>query len=245
VDLQREVWGSDWSDIVPASLLQVAAYVGGIVIGAFSDSGDLAGFVFGLSGFKNGEAVHWSHLLGVRPELRNAGVGRLLKEAQRVELAKRNIRRMSWTFDPLVAKNAHFNLNRLGAAVVDYVPDMYGTTSSPLHYGIATDRLVVSVDTSGESQSRQPAPSDGAPVLSLNGSARDALEGTTPPSLLRIEVPEDIKKVIDQSPRGAAQWREAVRQNFQWALKNGFSVCGFDRDAVTEQCYYVLERRAS
>jgi len=96
---------------------------------------------------KNNEVVHWSHALGVRESARNLGIGRQLKDYQRAELARLGIRSMYWTFDPLIAKNAHFNLNRLGARVVEYVPDMYGTTKSPLHHGLATDRFVVVCST--------------------------------------------------------------------------------------------------
>lgn len=128
-DLQEDVWGPNYTDSVPASLLQVATYVGGIVLGAFTDTNELVGFLFGLTGIDGDEVVHWSHLLGVRDSARNMGVGRLLKEAQRSELARRGVQRMSWTFDPLVAKNAYLNLNRLGARVVAYAPDMYGTTT--------------------------------------------------------------------------------------------------------------------
>ena len=246
VDMQAEVWGPTYTDSVPASLLQVATYVGGIVLGAYSGAGELTGFLFGLTGMQNGEMMHWSHLLGVRDAARNLGVGRMLKEAQRAELARRGIRRMSWTFDPLVAKNAHLNLNRLGARVVEYVPDMYGTTTSPLHYGLATDRLVVSCDTSAA-----PAPGPRAtdeqplPVLSLEPRRGDLLvnDGDVPPSL-RIEIPTDIRQVIDQSPANAAAWRHSVREYFQWALGEGYEVTGLYRDSVTSRAFYSLARRA-
>ena len=145
VALQHEIWGDD--DAAPASVLQVVSHVGGIVAGAFAADDELLGFVFGLPAFMDGTLAHWSHVLGVRESARNAGVGRLLKEYQRRELARRGIDRMYWTYDPLVAKNAHLNLNLLGARVVEYVRDMYGTTASPLHNGLATDRLIVVCDT--------------------------------------------------------------------------------------------------
>ncbi|HEV2039984.1 MAG TPA: hypothetical protein VGT81_08050, partial [Casimicrobiaceae bacterium] len=168
VALQREVWGSEYDEAVPASLLQVVPYVGGLVLGAFSGDRELLGFVFGLTGVKNEEIVHWSHALGVREGARNLGIGRLLKDYQRAELARLGIRSMYWTFDPLIAKNAHFNLNRLGARVVEYVPDMYGTTKSPLHHGLATDRFVVVCSTTPPAANpRRSAPdrSPNTPIL--------------------------------------------------------------------------------
>jgi predicted GNAT superfamily acetyltransferase len=245
VGLQAEVWGPEYTDSVPASLLQVATYVGGLVLGAFTANDELVGFLFGLTGIDGAEIVHWSHLLGVRDSARNAGVGRLLKEAQRAELARRGVQRMSWTFDPLVAKNAYLNLNRLGARVVEYVPNMYGTTTSPLHYGVATDRLVVSVDThatapQGLAFDQAPAR---LPVLTparQDGDMEPDL--VTPPPALWIEIPGDIRQVIERSPASVMAWRESVREHFQWALSNGYSVAGLQREPVTSRSFYLLQR---
>ena len=99
--LQQEIWGKE--DSVPASVLLVVGHVGGIVAGAFGPEGELMGFVFGLPALIDGAIAHWSHVLGVRESARNTGVGRLLKEYQRADLARRGIDRMYWTFDPLVA----------------------------------------------------------------------------------------------------------------------------------------------
>lgn len=248
VELQAEVWGPEYSDSVPSSLLQAATYVGGIVLGAFTAADELVGFLFGLTGIQGDEIVHWSHLLGVRDSARNQGVGRLLKEAQRTELATRGVRRMLWSFDPLVAKNAHLNLNRLGARVVEYVPNMYGTTTSPLHYGIATDRLVVSIDTSVDAPSGPAGglPPGRLPVLTPALQDGDvSLDLNTPPPALWIEIPSDIRQVIEQSPPAAAVWREAVRTHFQWAIARGYEVMALQRDAVTSRAFFILRRGAA
>jgi predicted GNAT superfamily acetyltransferase len=246
VALQREVWGSEYDEAVPASLLQVVPYVGGLVLGAFSAERELLGFVFGLTGPKDGEIVHWSHALGVRESARNLGVGRLLKDYQRAELARRGIGSMYWTFDPLIAKNAHFNLNRLGARVVEYVPDMYGTTKSPLHHGLATDRFIVVCSTN---------PEEGRPrrQRAVAGSNTLILTETTPspdvlfpgvaqlPSAIWIEVPTDFDHVRAASPSKAAVWHGAIRRHFQWALRNRYAVTGLHRDPVTSRSFYTLD----
>lgn len=244
VDVQADVWGPVYNDSVPASLIQVATYVGGIALGAFTSRDELVGFVFGLTGVDGGEIVHWSHMLGVRSSARNHGIGRMLKDAQRAELSRRGINRMSWTFDPLVAKNAHLNLNRLGARVVAYVPDVYGTTGSPLHYGIATDRLIVSVDT------RAAAPPDTLdtattplPVLSPASQQGDLpVDVTAPPPELWIEIPADIRQIIEHEESAGATWREAVRAHFQWALALGYRVIVLQRDSLRSRSYYLLRR---
>ncbi len=243
--LQVEVWG-DAFDTVPASLLQVATYVGGLCIGAFTPEGELCGFVFGLAGEIDGRRTHWSHLLGVKESVRNLGVGRLLKEHQRQVLASRGIPEMCWTFDPLIAKNAHLNLNVLGASVLRYVPNMYGTTESPLHHGLATDRLVVSCPTT------TPAPTPGvesadfasAPVLTYTPQPGDALfQGDGKPAAIRIEVPSDFPQLLQQSPATAVAWHGSLRSHFQWALDAGYSVAGLQRDPLTARTFYALQAR--
>lgn len=247
VAVQNEVWGPGYGDIVPASLLQVMPHVGGLVIGAFTPEDELVGFVFGITGLRDGVPVHWSHMLGVRETARNAGVGRMLKEYQRAELARMGVAEMHWTFDPLVAKNAHLNLNRLGARVVEYVRDMYGTTGSPLHYGSPTDRLVVAWPTDpGRDRAPDTAPPAGAPILTPHPRPGDARldpvrdDESDPLPHVRIEIPRAIQQVIARSPAEAGMWRAAVREYFEWALERGYIVTGLERDPVTSRVFYTL-----
>ena len=242
--LQAEVWGEDF-ERVPASMLQVATYVGGICLGAFLAGGELCGLVFGLSGTQDGHPFHWSHLLAVRESARNLGVGRLLKQRQRELLASRGIPEMRWSFDPMIVKNAHLNLNRLGARVVRYVPDMYGITESPLHHGLATDRLVVAWATSGPAAAPPPAPSVPAAILSAEPQpVDDALVpgDRTPPSVW-IEVPSDFQRLLAEAPRAARAWHAAVREHFEWALGEGYVVTGLHREPISSRSFYTLERR--
>jgi len=245
VALQIEVWGSEYDDTIPATLLQVATHIGGVAAGAFNPNGELLGFVFGLTGVKDGEVLHWSHALGVRETSRNGGVGRMLKEHQRTELARRGIANMYWTFDPLIAKNAHLNLNRLGARVVEYVPDMYGTTRSPLHHGLATDRLVVVCATGPRPPARfATSPlTDRVPLLTRATQAGDIIaagNGEYPPTV-SIEVPTDIEQVIAESPPTAAEWHASIRRHFRWALGSGYTVTGLRRDPIASRSFYTLE----
>ena len=142
VRFQEEIWGGGFSERVAVAILKVSQRLGGIASGAYDESGDLAGFVYGMTGVESGEVVHWSDMLAVRPELQNSGLGARLKGYQRDTLLAQGITRMHWTFDPLESKNAYLNLNKLGAVAREYVQDMYGQTDSPRHMGIGTDRLV-------------------------------------------------------------------------------------------------------
>src|SRR5205085_11522647 len=126
VELQRETWGNEFTDVVPASILKVSQRVGGVAAGAFNEQNRLLGFVYGLTGIENGRIVHWSDMLAVRPEARNLGLGRRLKEFQRRAVQKLGGVVIYWTYDPLVARNAHLNFNVFGVCIAEYVENMYG-----------------------------------------------------------------------------------------------------------------------
>jgi predicted GNAT superfamily acetyltransferase len=161
-------------------------------------------------------------------------------------LASRGIPEMCWTFDPLIAKNAHLNLNVLGASVLRYVPDMYGTTESPLHHGLATDRLVVSCPTTTPAATPRVQSQDfaSAPVLTPTPQPGDALfQRDGKPAALRIEVPSDFPQLLQQSPATAVAWHGSLRSHFQWALDAGYAVAGLQRDPLTARTFYALQAR--
>lgn len=255
--LQREVWGSDFREIAPASLLKVSRRLGGVVTGAFPEGdGELTGFVFGLTGLEEGRPVHWSHMLAVREGRRGEGIGRRLKEHQRRELLELGVRTVYWTFDPLVAANAHFNLNRLGVRVEEYVPRMYGDTESDLHRGIDTDRFVVAWDLEAYRPSPRPggeepseeegAEEDGpageepsAVVPDPSAVPAEADMGEAPP-VVRIEIPSDILSVRRRDPEEARRWRERTRGAFVSRLGSGYGVTGFVPGP--ERGHYLLTR---
>jgi len=142
VELQRLIWGEADLEVEPVTAFVVAAHTGGQVLGAF-DGGRMIGYTLAVVGVRNGVPYLHSHMTGVLRDYRDKGVGRMLKLFQRDEALSRGIRLVQWTFDPLELRNAHFNLNRLGAICREYLPNLYGVTTSPLHRGLATDRLLV------------------------------------------------------------------------------------------------------
>ena len=248
VELQKHVWGFEQGEIVPSTLLHVVDFVGGVAAGAFDAKDNLLGFVFGITGVRDGELAHWSHMLGVHESARNLGVGRMLKEFQRATLGSIGVTKMYWSFDPLMAKNAYFNINRLGAIVTEYVPDMYGTTASPLHLGMATDRLIVRLDTAAPPRAPRKIGSDhGLPILTPFPRLNDVTlsVGDWSPDIVLIEMPTEVLEVLDRSPGSAQTWRLAVRDHFRWALKRGYSVIGVHRNASTDRAFYTLSRTAT
>ncbi len=240
VQLQQATWGEGYHDCVPASLLKVSRRVGGIVAGAF-DGDRMIGFVFGLTGPADaGRMVHWSHMLAVRDAYRDRGVGRALKMFQREALRGTGVDTIAWTFDPLVARNAHLNLNRLGASVTEYVPDMYAETGSGLH-AFGTDRIVVSwpvVPSSSRERRAVSGPTAETPVANA-APGMTAGEWPRAAERIRIEVPADIEAIARDDLATARAWRESTKRAFLEAARRGFVVSGFVRNEAG--CFYVLE----
>jgi len=141
VEIQKQVWKESDLETEPYTTFVVANQTGGQVLGAF-DGPTMVGFTMALVALHNTTPYLHSHMTGVLPEYRDRKIGRALKLFQREEALSRDIRLIEWTFDPLETRNAHFNLNRLGAIVRTYIPDFYGVTTSPLHRGLPTDRLL-------------------------------------------------------------------------------------------------------
>jgi predicted GNAT superfamily acetyltransferase len=248
VRLQRETWGMRYVDLVPASLLKVSQLLGGLCAGAFDEHGELLGFVYGLAGLREGRLVHWSHMLAVAESHRDHGIGQQLKQYQRQVVQAQGIEAIYWTFDPLVARNAHLNLNRLGAEVQEYVPDMYGETGSRLH-AFGTDRFVVSWPVNGEIRQRRgvAAAWRGAPLAEEDRATGARLvpvgaasTGAVGPSLVRVEIPPAIEKL---TLRRARRWRESTRSALGGLLGRGYRLAGFYTDEGG-RCYYALESSA-
>jgi predicted GNAT superfamily acetyltransferase len=142
VQIARQVWADADRDTEPTVTYVIAHHTGGQVLGAF-DGDTLVGFTKAYVGLHDRTPYLHSHMAAVLPSHRDRHIGRQLKLAQRDQALRQGIRLIEWTFDPLETKNAHFNINRLGAISRRYILDFYGITTSPLHRGMPTDRLLV------------------------------------------------------------------------------------------------------
>jgi len=248
VALQRETWGNEFTDVVPASILKVSQRVGGVAAGAFDERNQLLGFVYGLTGVESGRIVHWSDLLAVRPEARNLGLGRRLKEFQRRAVQKLGGTVIYWTYDPLVARNAHLNFNVFGVRTAEYVEDMYGETESPLHRGIGTDRFIVAWPVPDAEMQKRLDETHAAGVnrallsAPILNAGNDARASGAVPHVARIEVPADINGLQDSDRDQAIAWRRSTRAAFARALAAGLAVQGFVIDECALRGYYLLGR---
>lgn len=255
--LQKGVWGENVAEVVSGSMAAIVQKIGGIAAGAFDESGQMAGLVFGFTGYKDGLLVHWSHMLAIREGIRDAGIGRQLKLYQREQLLKIGVDEVYWTFDPLVARNAFFNFNRLGVSAEEYVVDMYGPgDDSELFRGLGTDRLVVIWRISKE---YIKAAIDGRLIFDSRPFAKASVvvsrlaedDPISPPVLktdvreerIRIEIPPDIHVVRDTSMSAASAWRNMTRKAFQSALSRHYEIAGFYRAELSGRCFYCLQKR--
>jgi predicted GNAT superfamily acetyltransferase len=241
LSLQRATWGDDFRELVPPAVLQIAQKVGGLAVGAFDDEQTLVGFVFGITGVRAGRLTHWSHMLAVREDRRDAGVGRILKQHQRQRLLELGVDSVLWTFDPLVARNAHLNLNRLRVRVLEYVEGMYGENPmSRTDSVIGTDRLVVEWMISGESPpATAPELPQVTPVVS-SGAVGAEPDLADAPAVL-VEVPPDVQSLKINQPKVALAWRASTRRAFAHYLGSGYRITAFERSPDRSRCYYVLQ----
>lgn len=225
VELQEATWARGFADRVPPSLLMITQKVGGIAAGAFEPDGTLVGFVLGFTGIRAGRPAHWSHMLAVREDRRDRGIGRRLKRYQRTYLLERGVDRMYWTFDPLVARNAQLNLNQLGATIEEYVPDFYGSgEDSPIDRGIGTDRFVVRWDLAQER-----ATADDVGRREATGTGERIRKTGRVNWQVRIEIPADIHEIKARSLEVALEWRMRTRLAFLDFVGRGYRVVGFER----------------
>ena len=252
VDLQEETWGRGFSERVPGAILRVSQKIGGVTAGAFDGNGRMIGFVFGMTGIRDGQPAHWSDMLAVREEARGRHIGDRLKHYQRERCISLGVQTMLWTADPLVARNAHFNINRLGARPVEYVENIYGAnTGSTLHGELPTDRFVYAWALSAP---YTPAPGcdaerPGDHALPLvNPVAEDGAPAPVAPDAgagspsVRIQVPHDLVAVQQAGGDGAMRWRLSVRAAFTAHFARGLRVVRFVRSHDGAFPYYVLEQ---
>lgn len=256
VALQEETWGHGFSERVSSAILKVSQILGGVAAGAYDRDDELVGFVFGMTGVKDGEVVHWSDMLAVKRGLRDTGLGRALKAYQRRVLLERGVTTMLWTFDPLQSRNAHLNFSRLGIVVRAYARDMYGQTDSPLHQGIGTDRFIALWLMDSERVRRrvdqeEPGPGPGkgtgddAPVALAALTTGELPHPDTPDLTLeapevRVSIPADISAVMAASMDLAVAWREATREALLHYMDRGYEVRELLRRGVTSE--YLLVR---
>lgn len=223
------IWNS--AHVLDPSTLRALAHTGNYVAGAYAG----ATLVGASVGFFAADGHLHSHITGIAPEHQGHGVGRALKQHQREWTLARGRTAISWTFDPLVGRNAYFNLHTLGAVATDYLADFYGALDDGINAGDATDRLFVMWRL--DPLDVPPAPSPADVPARLDRSGDEPVPGAGGTRAFTVAVPPDIEKLRGAAPALAIRWRMAVRDALTEALAGGYRIAGITRDGR-----YVLEQ---
>jgi predicted GNAT superfamily acetyltransferase len=257
--LQRAVWPGSETDVVPAHMLITAVHNGGLLIGAFAND-QLVGFVFGFPGIEftpdGPRPKHCSHMMGIRPDQRDSGIGFALKRAQWQMVRHQGLDHITWTYDPLLSRNAYLNIAKLGAVCNTYRRSEYGDMRDGLNAGLPSDRFLVDwwintrrVDRRLSKRARRTLKLDDfskaelQPLYSLQPRG-DSLP--RPPehfsplngNLTLAEIPSDFGTLKDTDFSLARDWRFFSREVFETAFATGYIVTDFVYDQT--RSFYVL-----
>lgn len=230
VELQREVFALPEVELSPVRHFVVTKNAGGFVLGAYF-GGRLAGFVLSVPAFLRGERAFYSHMTGVRAEFQSHGIGARLKWEQRTRSLAEGVRFIKWTFEPVKARNAYFNLEKLGAAILEYQPNFYGIDYATAAHtgkeiGLASDRLFAEWDLKD------------AKVEAL-AAGEKFIDPREPDAV--VEIMNDWGKLVDSDPAAAAAEQLRIRGEFETAFAGGLIGRGFKRD--DQRPAYLLYRQ--
>jgi predicted GNAT superfamily acetyltransferase len=257
--LQRAVWGL--SDLEITSTLQLAAtlHAGGLLHLAETADGQAVAFAYAFPAIRGGVAHLHSDMLAVMPAYQERGIGGRLKWAQRDDALAAGVSLITWTFDPLQARNANLNLHRLGATAMEFLEDFYGVTSSSLHHRLPTDRLLVywnlrspRVLALAETRASRNAPVAMPDLPKINEVKWQAGWPVSSEPVLDLEAPELLLEIAPDwdvlaraAPRVAEVWQTKARKAFQAYFGRGYVGADF---ALTEERgrrrpFYVLKKK--
>jgi predicted GNAT superfamily acetyltransferase len=238
--LLSSIWARTQVPPVNSETLRALSHTGNYVAGA-RRSGRLVGGLVGFFGStEDGERFLHSHILGVEPEAQARGVGYALKQHQRRWARERGLETITWTFDPLVSRNAYFNLAKLGAEIAAYHVNFYGGMDDAINGGDESDRVLalwrtraprlVDVDVDSLLEAT-------APVVLRVGASGEPVETPATGAIVLCQIPEDIVRLRQSNPTGALAWRHALRSALGERLTAGYRARGVSRTG-----WYVLQR---
>lgn len=258
VALEQEIWGySDASDIFTVPVFIITVKRGAILVGAVNARDQLVGFAYSLVGLKDGHVRQWSHMTGVLPEYQGTGLGYRLKLAQRERALAAGFDLIEWTFDPLQAMNAHFNFSKLGTVAEEYADNVYGESSSALHRGTPTDRLIAQWRIASPHVERRLGAGEGlrlrardvadAPAANrvvVHGEWRQIAEMHLALDARQVwlEIPTGFTEMQQLAPDLALQWRLQTREIFHTYLRRGYQVVDFLLDRAEGRGRYLLAK---
>lgn len=258
VELEHEIWGfTDAADTVTLPVLIITTRRGGILLGAFDAQERMVGFTFSLPGLRHGRPMQWSHMLGVLGAHRASGLGRRLKLEQRARALGVGLDLIEWTFDPLQAANAHLNFAKLGVVSDEYARNFYGESTSALHRGTPTDRLVVQWHLEEPHVVRRVERPAGltmrAADIATVPAANEVLDQAGQPRCVAtrldhatprvwLEIPAGFTELQQRAPECAREWRFRTRELFEAYFAQGYRAVDFILDKARGGGRYLLAK---
>lgn len=243
-DLFGLVWGRGDEPPISSDILRALTHSGNYVAAAREDGRLIGGIVGWLGMHAEGDLHMHSHILAVLPGLDAQGLGFALKQHQRTWCLHWGVKTIEWTFDPLVRRNAYFNLAKLGARAATYLVNFYGAMNDGINAGDESDRILVrwelesaSAQAAAEGRPHIVEPQGAVPILDA-GEEPVGREPDGEPRVMCL-VPQDIVAVRRGTPELARRWRKALRGSLGSAMERGYTVAGFTREG-----WYVLARDA-
>ena len=241
-ELIGRIWSDEGEPKAPVNLLRALAHAGDFVAGAYRGD-ELVGVSLGFFGLVDAELHLHSHITGVAPDHQGKSLGFAIKQFQRSWALERGARMIEWTADPLVRANVHFNLAKLGAAIVGYHENFYGLLQDGLNASSESDRVVIRWNLTSERAARaatgpldDAAPADGRVILQAGGDGRPE-SGSGDGEVLLAWIPHDIVRLREDDARLADLWRHALRDAIGPRLRDGFRA-----NAITRDGWLVLAR---
>jgi predicted GNAT superfamily acetyltransferase len=253
--LQQAVWNFPDREVIPLNELVVLQKNGGHVFGAF-DGKVLTGFCFGMPGYRDGKAYHYSRMLGVLPGRQDSGLGYAMKLKQREYVLEQGLDLVVWTFDPLQSRNAYLNIEKLGCVVREYAVNLYPTSGSRFNEGLESDRFTAEWWIASRrakdclaGRKRSYDLADFPPAIETRVTKSGWREPVRAASRARgprlsIEIPDDIDALKKDDLRLAQRWREATRKAFVAAFGKGYVAHGFVGvpEVGRRRSFYLLEK---
>ncbi len=259
--IQREIWQGSETEVVPLHMLITAVHNGGLILGAFNEREELVGFLFGFPGLEftpdGPRPKHCSHMLGARPDYRDKGVGFALKRAQWQMVRRQGLDHITWTYDPLLSRNAYLNIAKLGAVCSVYRRSEYGDLRDDLNAGLPSDRFQVDWWVNTARVERRLG-RHARPPLKLSGVTKAGLRPAyaaessggliRPPEhipplenrLLLAEIPADFLALKERDFALARDWRFFARELFENAFAAGYIVTDFVFERNPARGFYLL-----
>jgi len=233
-NLMKEIWG-DESPVIPPHFLKINQHIGALLLGAFHQK-KCIGMVYSSPTVIKNQAAHWSYRLAVHPNYQDGAIGRHLKLAQRDWCIANGFFTLYWSFDPMISKNAHINLNKLDCKAVDFIENMYKGSGSPLHAGFDTDRLIVRWNLVKSLKNEH------SPLLHFEAEDISAIPSTL--HEYKIIIPENAVELKQTDPALYVELQQKCKLGFQFAIENDLDVISFQKGVNDDTYIYIIGKIA-